>query len=91
MPIRPDPDQEQQILRTLLALGTFERRTDLEAEGTLAVGRALGCSPVQAQAVMDDLRERGLLDADITRGGELDVRTPMPSALWHWVRPTRRE
>jgi hypothetical protein len=84
-------DQEQQVSEALVAIGWMETEQSLSAGGIVTIQRVLGCSANQAQNILDDFQDRNLIKMDITRGGELDARKPMPVAHWRWVRPLTNE
>ena len=78
------PDQEKQICEILIKLGWLETEHALHAEGVRAIGGALHCSIEDAKAILGDLRARNLIALEITPGGQLDARKPMPVAQWRW-------
>jgi len=84
------PDKEQQVINAVLAIGSFETEQSIRAEGNHAIRRVLNCSADEAQKILDDLQTSKLIEPDITRGGQLDARQPMPIACWRWSRPSRQ-
>ena len=78
------PDQEQQVADALVAIGEMETAESLKMEAITTVERVLSCSHDEAQEVIDDLQERRLVEMNITLGGQLDARRPMPIARWRW-------
>ena len=81
------PDQEKQVCEFLIKLGWLESEHALHSEGVWTVRDVLQCSAEDAKAVLGDLRTRKLIDLEITPGGQLDAREPMPAAKWRWIRP----
>jgi hypothetical protein len=81
------PDQEKQVCQALMKLGWLETEHALHGEGVRAVRDVLQCSPEDAKTILGDLRARNLVDLEITPGGQLDARKPMPIAQWRWIRP----
>ena len=81
------PDEEKQVCETLIKLGWLETEHALHGEGVRAIRDVLQCSTEDAKTVLGDLRARKLVDLEITPGGELDARKPMPVAQWRWIRP----
>lgn len=80
------PDQEQKIIAALIGLGEFETEQSLKTEGILKIKALLNCQADEAENVLSRLQDRKLIEPDITRGGALDVRKPMPVARWLWRR-----
>ena len=68
-------DQEEQVCQILIKLGWMETERALHGEGVRAIRDALQCSTEDAKAV-----PRKLVDLEITPGGQLDARRPMPVA-----------
>jgi len=81
------PDQEQQVCAVLIKLGWVETEHALHAEGVRGIRDVLQCSTEDAKTILKDLRTRRLVDLEITPGGQLDARKPMPVAQWRWIRP----
>jgi hypothetical protein len=81
------PDQEKQVCEVLIKLGWLETEHALHSEGVRAIRHVLQCSTEDAKNILGDLRARKLLDLEITPGGQLDARKPMPVAQWRWIRP----
>jgi hypothetical protein len=81
------PDQEKQVCEVLIKLGWVETEHALHSEGVRAVRGVLQCSIEDAKEILGDLRARKLVGLDITPGGQLDARRPMPVAQWRWIRP----
>ena len=81
------PDEEKQVCEILIKLGWLETEHALHSEGVRAVRDMLQCSTEDAQAILGDLRARKLVHLEITPGGQLDARKPMPMAQWRWIRP----
>ena len=81
------PDQEKQVCEGLIKLGWLETEHALHGEGVRAIRAALQCSTEDAKVILGDLRSRKLVDLEITAGGQLDTREPMPAAQWRWIRP----
>jgi len=82
------PDQERRIRDALVAVASQETEQLLESEGILAIQSVLGCSARAAQNVLGEFGARKLIERDITRGGQLDIRKPIPVACWRWVMPS---
>ena len=80
-------DQELQVCDALIKLGWLETELALHSEGVRAVRDALQCSIEDAKTILGDLRARKLIELEITPGGQLDPRKPMPVAQWRWTRP----
>jgi hypothetical protein len=80
-------DQETQACEVLIKLGWLETEQALHIEGVRAVRDVLQCSTEDAKAILGDLRARKLVDLEITPGGQLNARKPMPVAQWRWIRP----
>jgi hypothetical protein len=80
------PNQEDQICDALTKLGWLETEQALHSEGVRAVRDVLQCSTEDAKTVLGDVRARKLVDLEITPGGQLDARKPMPLAQWRWIR-----
>jgi hypothetical protein len=80
-------DQEKQVCELLTNLGWLETEHALHAEGVRAIREALQCSIEDAKTVLGDLRARKIVDLEITPGGQLDARKPMPVAQWRWIEP----
>ena len=72
--------------RSLLLVGR-ERNNHSRRCGIIEIERVINCSTEQAGEILSDLLDRKLIEPDITRGGELDARKPMPIAQWRWMRP----
>ena len=89
IPIMPKvtPNQEEQICDALIRLGWLETEQALHIEGVRTVRDVLQCSIEDAKTVLGDVRARKLVDVDITSGGQLDARKPMPVAQFRWIRP----
>lgn len=81
------PDQEKEVCEVLINLGWLETEHALHVEGVGAIRYALRCSTDDAKAILRDLRARKVIDLEITPGGPLDARKPMPTAQWRWIRP----
>ena len=81
------PDQEKQVCEALSELGWLETEHALHGEGVRVVRDVLQCSTEDAKNILGDLRTRKLIDLEITPGGQLDARKPMPVAQWRWIRP----
>lgn len=84
---RLSPEQEMGIVKALLALGPLPYRETLRVESIRTIQEMHGCSHGEAEAILDALERANLIEADFTRGGELDARKPMPTATWFWVVP----
>ena len=82
-----NPDQEKQVCEVLIKLGCVETEHALHVEGVRTIRDVLQCSIEDAKTILGDLRARKLVDLEITPGGELDARKPMPVAQWRWTRP----
>jgi hypothetical protein len=80
-------DQEEQVCEVLIKLGWLETEHALHGEGVRAVRDVLRCSTEDAKTILVDLRVRKLIELEITPGGQLDPRGPMPVAQWRWIRP----
>jgi hypothetical protein len=80
-------DQELQVCDALIKLGWLETELALHSEGVRAVRDALQCSIEDAKTILGDLRARKLIELEITPGGQLDPRKPMPVVQWRWTRP----
>jgi hypothetical protein len=80
------PEQEEQICEVLIKVGWMETEHALHGEGVRAIRDALQCSTEDAKGVLGDLRARKLVDLEITPGGQLDARRPMPVSQWRWIR-----
>ena len=80
-------DQEKQACEVLIKLGWLETEHALHGEGVRAVRDVLQCSTEDAKTILGDLRARRLIELEITPGGQLDPRKPMPVAQWRWIRP----
>jgi hypothetical protein len=80
-------DQEKQACEVLIKLGWLETEHALHGEGVRAVRDVLQCSIEDAKTILGDLRARKLIELEITPGGQLDPRKPMPIAQWRWIRP----
>jgi hypothetical protein len=80
-------DQEAQVCEALIKLGWLETEQALHSEGARAVRDVLQCSTEEAKAILGDLRVRKLIDLEITPGGQLDPRKPLPVAQLRWIRP----
>jgi hypothetical protein len=80
-------DQEKQVCEVLIKLGWLETEHALHGEGVRAVRDVLQCSTEDAKTILGDLRARKLIELEITPGGQLDPRKPMPVAQWRWTRP----
>jgi hypothetical protein len=80
-------DQEKQVCEALIQLGWLETEHALHSEGLRAVRDVLQCSTENAKTVLGDLRTRKLVDLEVTPGGQLDVREPVPLAQFRWIRP----
>jgi hypothetical protein len=78
-------DQEKQVCEVLIKLGWMETVHALHSEGVRAIGDALQCSTEDAKTILGDLRARKLIDLEMTPGGQLDAREPMPVAQWRWI------
>jgi hypothetical protein len=83
------PDQEEQVCEALIKLGWLETEHALHSEGVRAVQSVLQCSTEDAKTTLGDLRARKLVDLEITPGGKLDARKPMPIAGWRWIHGDR--
>ena len=81
------PDEEKRACEVLIKLGWLETEQALHIEGVLAVRDVFQCSTEYARAILGDLRACKLVDLEITPGGQLDPRKPMPIAQWRWIRP----
>lgn len=81
-------DQEQRIIEALVAIDWMESEQKLITEGIGTIEQMLCCLTDQATAMLKDYRDRDLIEPDISRGGQLDARKPMPVARWKWVRPS---
>jgi hypothetical protein len=81
------PDQEKQVCEVLIKLDWIETEHALHSEGVRAVRDVLQCSTEDAKAILRDLRDRKLIALEITPGGQLDARKPMPVAQFRWIRP----
>ena len=81
------PDREKQICEVLLKLDWMETEHALHSEGVRAVRDVLQCSTEDAKTILGDLRAPKLIELEITAGGQLDPRKPMPVAQWRWIRP----
>jgi len=81
------PAQEQQVCDALITLGWMESDHALHAEGVRKIHDLVGCSLDDPKGILHDLRTRELIDMEITPGGALDVRQPMPIAQFRWTRP----
>ena len=80
-------DEEKELCEILSKLGWLETEHALHAEGVRAIRGVLQCSTEDAKAILGDLRTRKLIDLEITPGGQLDARKPMPVAQWRWIQP----
>jgi hypothetical protein len=80
------PDQEERVCDALIKLGWLETEQALHVEGLNAVRDLLQCSTEDAKAILRDVRARKIIDVEITPGGQLDARKPMP-AQWRWILP----
>jgi hypothetical protein len=80
------PNQENQVCEVLIKLGWLETEHALHSEGVRAVRDVFQCSTEDAKAILGDLRSRKLVDLEITPGGRLDARKPMPLVQWRWIR-----
>ncbi len=56
----------------------WKRNTRSTAGGVRAIRDMLQCSTEDAKVILGDLRSRKLVDLEITAGGQLDTREPMP-------------
>ena len=81
------PDQEKQICEVLIKLGWLETEHGLHGESVSAIRGLRQCSSDDAIAILRDLRVRKLIDLEITPGGQLDARKPMPVVQLRWIRP----
>ena len=81
------PDQEKQICEVLIKLGWLETEHGLHGESVSAIRGLRQCSSDDAIAILRDLRVRKLIDLEITPGGQLDARKPMPVMQLRWIRP----
>ena len=80
-------DEEKKLCEVLSKLGWLETEHALHAEGVRAIRGVLQCSIKDAKAILGDLRAHKLIDLEITPGGQLDARKPMPVAQWRWIQP----
>jgi hypothetical protein len=81
------PDQDRKVCEMLVGAGWTETQESLEGQGILAIARILDCSREEAKEILVDAEHRNVICRDITQGGELDARRPMPIAQWRWTRP----
>ena len=81
------PDQEKQVCEVLINLGWLETEQALHGEGARAIRELFQCPIEEAKTILGDLRARKLVGLEITPGGQLDPRKPMPVAQWRWIRP----
>ena len=78
-----------EVIESLLAIGEY---TGTEAaflkESATRIQGVLKCSPKQAERTLQELREHGEIDFELTPGGELPP-TPhaIPVARWYWHVP----
>jgi hypothetical protein len=79
-----------EAIEALLAMGEYLGALDaFLRESATRIQGALKCSPEEAERVLQDLRDHGAIDFEITPAGELSP-TPkaIPLARWYWyVRP----
>ena len=77
------PDQEQQIIGALIALGW---KRDPEGESYAVIMRILDCSGDEAKATLEYLHiKRGLIRQVTSSGEELDSWKPKPVDRWRWI------
>jgi hypothetical protein len=81
------PAQEMQVCEVLINLGWLETEQALHVEGARAIRELFQCPTEEAKTILGDLRARKLVGLEITPGGQLDPRKPMPVAQWRWIRP----
>ena len=81
------PDQEREICDALIRLGWLETQHALHMEGVCAIPNVLQCSAADAIDMLRDLRERNLIEMDITRGMEVSGDQHMPIMQLRWIRP----
>jgi hypothetical protein len=79
-------EEEQQVCDALINLGWLETEQALHGEGVSVIRGLRQCTSDEAKAILQDLRMRRLIDLEITPGGQLDARKPMPVAQWRWIR-----
>ena len=90
MHLAMSPELEQQVCDALVTLGWMESDHALHAEGVRRICELLACSLDDAKVILRDLRTRKLIDIEITSGGALDIRRPMPVAQFRWDQPSSR-
>jgi hypothetical protein len=81
------PDQEVRVCDVLVNLGWLETEQALHVEGVRAIRELFQCPLEEARTILGDVRARKLVGVEITPGGQLDPRKPMPLAEWRWIRP----
>lgn len=77
-------EHEQKVVKALSALSPSKTAETLRAESIEVIEQVLGCSNEEAAMILRDREARKLIVANISHGGELDARRPMPVAKWHW-------
>jgi len=80
-------DQERQACEILINLGWLETEQAVHSEGVRAIREVFKCPIEDAKAILGDLRARKLIGLEITPGGQLDPRKPLPVAQLRWIRP----
>jgi hypothetical protein len=75
---------DQLIVGALLALAPSESLEALREEGIGQIRKILKCTAAEATTALDELLARKLVEAQITQGGELPDRQPVPRAKWFW-------
>jgi hypothetical protein len=78
-------DEQERIVELLRAMSPslLER---LRSRGAEVIASEIGGGEEKARLVLHELEERGIVRAQITRGGPLDDRRPAPLAMYFFER-----
>ena len=72
------------IMAALLGLPRADTLETLRELSILQIKEILKCTDTDTMKVLDDLVERGVIEATITQAGEIADQEPIRRATWYW-------